>query len=190
MKKILYLAALMLAAALTFASCVGKQETQQIERRLEVNYTVKCSQDLIDALDLVVTYKDKGGINSTDTVRDTLWTKTVVHDVIPAKVGFDWSVTPKSAAKHGKDTLNLVADLSLSYNGASWRRPYMFTYLDFPTSRLETLCDLINLQRENMHALDKNNQYFDPCYIIRPCRQNEIGIDGLMTEIAHWNDDK
>ena len=189
---------MVLAAALTFTSCVDwqkrqeQQETKPVEKRVEVTYSIDCTQDVIDALDLVITYKDKGGINSVDTLRDTHWTKTVVHDMVPAKAGLIWSVTPKPGSSINKDTIDLDAKYAMEYNGRMITRcAYLFYYPNFPVSRLETLCDLINLQRAS--SLSKDDLY--ECNIIMPYGENENRpIDAEDQELkigyCNWEDDQ
>jgi hypothetical protein len=188
MKKLLYTTALMLMAATVFTSCIDlpKQQANQEKMQVEVKYAVNCSQDVLDAVDLVVIYKDKGGANATDTVRDTLWTKIVVHDEVPAKAGMNWSITPKPDSKLKKDTLDLNATYSMWYNGRVLDRgAHILTYRDFPVSRLQALCDFINLQRANFVEVKHmgENSYYSPCYVIRS------GLfQDLESDIANWED--
>lgn len=176
----------MLAATTIFTSCIDlpKQQANQEEMQVEVKYAVKCTQDVLDAVDLVITYKDKGGVNATDTVRDTLWTKIVVHDTVPAKAALNWSLVPKPDCKLNKDTVDLDATYSMWYNGkVLGRGAYMLSYRDFPVSRLQTLCDFINLERANYVDHSEKGCHYYPCYVIKPGLFQDLEAD-----IADWDD--
>ena len=193
MKTILYTTAWTIIAALALCSCDSRQE-QSIERRTVVTYTVKFSQDAFDAIDMVLTYKDKGGINAVDTVRDTLWTKTVVLDVLPAKVGLNWSVSPKAASHIGKDSLDLCVTYAMDYDGRTICGGLPFiSYHKFPTSRLATLCDYINLKRENLAQGRSKKYVYHPCFILSEWPKGEEPINAeegeLRSDMAPWLDE-
>lgn len=169
---------LMTATALT--SC-GEQQTEQVKRPVEVTYTVKCKNDLMDAVNLVVTYKDKGGINASDTVRDSIWTKTVISDVIPFKVGLTWEVSPKPTHQIPKDTLDLLALYSIECKEFTIRPMMpMFHYWDFPVSKLATLCDYINLIQNNYL---EENRYSTFLIIANP-----DSVHSLDSTLVPWKD--
>lgn len=187
MKKLLYTIAVILVTSLVLTSC-GEQQTEQVKCPVEVTYTVKCKYDLMDAINLVVTYKDKGGINASDTVRDSIWTKTVVSDVIPFKVGLTWNVSPKPIHQIPKDTLNLYALYSIECKEFTNRpvmpmfRPEkpMFNYRDFPVSKLATLCDYINLKQNNYL---EESKYSTSLIIANPDSDH-----GLDIKWVRWDD--
>ena len=188
MKKILYTIALMLVAAVALSSCgdkLGNKEMKQVERQSTVTYTINSSQDLIDAIDLVVTYKGKGGINVSDTISDTIWTKTVVNDMVPVKVGLSWSVLPKADSKISKDSLDLRATYVIECNEVTDTMNEWLDFIrlkDFPASKLGALCDLEN-HKQNC-ARTKGGRYETPCFIIAP----EMIGDGLKYDWAQWRD--
>ena len=185
MKKILYTIALMLVALSSCGDKLGNKEMKQVERQSTVTYTINSSQDLIDAIDLVVTYKGKGGINVSDTISDTVWTKTVVNDMVPVKVGLSWSVLPKVDSKISKDSLDLRATYVIECNEVT---DTMNEWLDFiwlkkfPASKLGALCDLENHKQD--YARTKGGPYETPCFIIAP----EMIGDGLKYDWAQWRD--
>lgn len=203
MKKILYTAVLMLMTATVLTSCGNLQENRQDEqevnpekRQVSVTYEIKCSQDVVDALDMVITYKDKGGINATDTLRDTIWTKTVVNEVIPVKIGLSWSLSPKSADKITKETYeNLAASYSITKieEGSSDQmfiaRDNLFhyypSYKDFPASKLSNLCDYENY--ENTQALTNHHYVNSRCYMLKPITDAN-GNKDIIDEPAYWDD--
>lgn len=207
MKKILYTAVLMLMTATVLTSCGNLQENRQDEqennleikpekRQVSVTYEIKCSQDVVDALDMVITYKDKGGINATDTLRDTIWTKTVVNEVIPVKIGLSWSLSPKSADKITKGTFeNLAASYSITRNEKGFS-DYKFiardnllhyypSYKDFPASKLSNLCDYENY--ENTQALTNHHNVNSRCYMLKPITDAN-GYKDIIDEPAYWDD--
>lgn len=198
MKKILYTTALMLMTAMVFTSCVGgqvskkerkeQQESEQEAFPSTVIYTIRCSQDVVDAIDLVVKYKDKGGINATDTIRDTLWTKAVVHDSIPVKVGLDWSLSPKPASKITKETfdeLYATYDIQIKPDRRIDANAIM-RYLNFPASKLSDLCDLENYRQTVART---HHDFHFPCYVYGRNRQDYPGLDPWDDyEEADWDD--
>ena len=207
MKTILYTAVLMLMTATILTSCGKLQESWQDEqennqeikpekRQVSVTYEIKCSQDVVDALDMVITYKDKGGINATDTLRDTIWTKTVVNEVIPVKIGLSWSLSPKSADKITKETFeDLAASYSITRNkeGSSDHmfivRDNLFhyypSYKDFPASKLSNLCDYENY--EHTLVLSNHDYVNSLCYMLKPITDVN-GYKDIIDEPAHWDD--
>lgn len=174
---------MMLVAALALTSCLsGEKQETKVERQVEVTYTVTCNQDMIDGVNLVVTYKDKGGVNVNDTINDTIWTKTVVSDVIPFKVGLDWTLSAKADAQIKKDTIDLLARCSIKCKEVTIRPlSQMFRYHDIPVSKLAPLCDYENVKHANYYQ-DENNFC---CVLIKPNRGS--GLD-ITTEPANWND--
>lgn len=172
MKKIINTTTLMFIAALALTSCHGnhaqqglEQEERQVEHPVTVTYSIKCSQDAVDAINMVVDYMDNG-ISATDTIRDTIWTKTVVNDSIPAKVGLHWAFTPKGADKIGKDTIGRLE----AYYTIQCTEPdttlwnCIFQYRGFPTSKLGTLCEVVN-HRQTDPRLKWYG--YPPCFSIR-----------------------
>lgn len=153
----------MLMAAMTLTSCVGgegfkqlqkeRQESEKEKCPVTVTYTINCTQDVVDAIDMVIKYKDKGGTNATDTIRDTVWTKTIVNDYIPVKIGLDWSLAPKPADKITKDTFDeLNITYSITLQSTEPCRPAadnypIISYRDFPASKLADLCDFANYEQ-------------------------------------------
>lgn len=144
MKKLIYITIVALLGCMALTSCL---ETSKKGEQLTTELYIKSSQDLIDVCNIVVTYKDKGGINATDTVRDSVWTKTVVSDVVPFKVGLRWALSAKPVSQIAKDSLQLRAKYTIEHKG--WDCPigemFMFNHSNFPVSKLAALCDYENL---------------------------------------------
>ena len=193
----------MLMTATVLTSCGNLQENRQDEQEVKpekmpvsVTYEIRCSQDVVDALDMVITYKDKGGINATDTLRDTIWTKTVVNEVIPVKIGLSWSLSPKSADKITKETYeNLAASYSITKieEGSSDQmfiaRDNLFhyypSYKDFPASKLSNLCDYENY--ENTLVLTNHHYGNSLCFMLKPI-EDVNGYKHIIDEPAYWDD--
>ena len=193
----------MLMTATILTSCGKLQESWQDEqevnpekRQVSVTYEIKCSQDVVDALDMVITYKDKGGINATDTLRDTIWTKTVVNEMIPVKIGLSWSLSPKSADKITKETYeNLAANYSITKieEGSSEQMfiargnlfHYYPSYKDFPANKLSNLCDYENYE----HTLVLTNHHYGNslCFMLKPI-EDVNGYKHIIDEPAYWDD--
>lgn len=151
MKKILYTAALVLVATMALTSCFGnptkqdKQEQKPIQKQVAVTYTLNCSQDLIDAVDLVITIHKNQVSVVTDTIRETHWTKTVVNDVVPYKTDMVWWLYPKETNKINKDTLDeIFAEYSIKFEKSDsiFDKGGILHYRDLPVSKLEDACEL------------------------------------------------
>lgn len=196
MKKILYTTALMLMTTLVLTSCDGlngsqkklkeqmsvtNKDIQNYEHREEattVTYKIYCSQEFVDAIDMVVTYKGKGGINLTDTVRDTTWVKTVVNDSIPVKIGIDWILVPKKDRKITKERFdNLMAGYNIECKEAAFTigNGIIGLHKNFPVSKLEALCELYNFQHKDVAKA---------CNILK-AKHDAWGVDALP---ADWDD--
>lgn len=185
-KALLYTVAVMLTASLALTACRHRQEqeqepTQQVKRQVEVTYKVKCNQDVMDAVNVVVTYKDKGGINATDTVRDSVWTKTVVSDVVPFKVGMRWALSAKPVSQIAKDSLQLRIKYAIECQDCPIQPSEMvtFNYSNFPASKLAGLCDYETLQHD---------RYWDGPYGCRMIVFNPDSSPDLMTTLVPWDD--
>lgn len=196
MKQTIYTAAMMLIATLVLISCDGLngrqkklkeqmaatyKDIQEYEHREEattVTYQIWCSQEFVNAIDMVVTYKDKGGINRTDTVRDTTWVKTVVNDSIPVKIGIDWTLVPKKDRKISKERFdNLMAGYTIECKEAAFTvgNGIMGQNRNFPVSKLEALCELYNFQHKDVAKA---------CNILK-AKHDAWGVDA---EPADWDD--
>ena len=189
-KALLYTVAVMLTASLALTACRHRQEqeqepTQQVKRQVQVTYKVKCSQDVMDAINFVVIYKDKGGINATDTVRDSVWTKTVVSDVVPFKVGLRWALSAKPVSQIAKDSLQLRAKYAIECKDCpiQHEEKFMFNHSNFPASKLAGLCDYETMQHDS---------YWDGPYgckmiVFNPDASHDWMPD-LMTTLVPWDD--
>ena len=152
MKKLLYTAALVLMAAMALTSCYGgnkqqwqdEQESTPIKKHVGVTYTINCSQDMLDATDLIVRiYKDT--VFVADTIRDTLWTKTIGGDMVPYHTGMNWTVKPKATSKINKDTLDeIFAKYSVKFEDEDepFDKGSIMHYRNLPVSKHEAACEL------------------------------------------------
>ena len=121
MKKLFYMAAIMLVAALTFTSC-GSDEPKE-KTTATATYNMTFSQDLLDACNVFITYKAENGRNVMEAVNVTGWTKTVTSDKFPADFGVMYQFSTKSDAELVKDKYDLTCDLNFSLKtskGASY----------------------------------------------------------------------
>ena len=157
------------------------KDIKDYEHRKEpttITYKVWCSQDFIDAIDMVVTYKGKGGINLTDTIRDTTWVKTIVNDSIPVKIGLDWTLVPRSDRKITKEYFDdLTAGYFIECKEAAFEvgNTIIGQNKNFPVSKLEAFCELHNFRHKDVSKA---------CNILK-AREQEWGID---VEPAEWDD--
>ena len=154
MKKLLYTAAMMLMVSMVLTSCFGvpkfpdkqkKVDQTPIQKQVAVTYTINCSQDLLDAADLVITiHKNQVGF-ATDTIRDTHWTKTIVDDVVPYHTDMSWWIYPKEKNKINNDTLaELFAEYTIKFEepDSIFDRGGILHYRNLPVSQLEGACEL------------------------------------------------
>ena len=192
MKTLFYTAALTLMASLAFISCARLQDKQddqgimQVKRQATITYQICCTQDMLDAIDMVVTYMDKGGTKVTETISDTIWTKTVVNDLIPVKIGLDWSLSPKTADKITKETFDEIRafySIKCEETGDNIDGGQILVWVNFPASRLGEMCDFENFQ--HTYARDTESFHY-PCFMVKPM---EDGND-LKYDLAKWNDDE
>ena len=113
MKKFLYVAALMLVAALTFTSC-GSDEPDE-KTTVTATYSMTFSQDLLDACNVFITYKAENGRNVMEAVNATTWVKTVTSDKFPADFGVMYKFSTKSEAELTQEQYDLTCDLTFSF---------------------------------------------------------------------------
>ena len=96
MKKLLFTtAAFMVLAILALTSCGGSDAAGG--NKLGTMIQIKSSQDLIDAYDIEVTYKGKGGVDVIDTITSTRWKKslsTTLSRPKPACLAIAFSPSP------------------------------------------------------------------------------------------------
>ena len=121
MKKLFYMAAIMLVAALTFTSC-GSDEPKE-KTTATATYNMTFSQDLLDACNVFITYKAENGRNVMEAVNVTGWTKTVTSDKFPAEFGVMYKFSTKSESELDKEKYDLTCDLNFSLKtskGASY----------------------------------------------------------------------
>ena len=84
MKKLIFATILTLMGVMAITSCT---EDAKKGDRLTTMLIIESSQDLIDVCDIQITYKDKGGVNTIDTITTTKWHKIIVNDSFPTKIG-------------------------------------------------------------------------------------------------------
>jgi len=185
MKKPIFTIALMLIAMLTLASCIyqpGKDGELEQEVETTVKYTIKCSQEFIDAIDLIVTYKDKEGYTVTDTVSDMTWVKTVVNEKVPVTIGMDWVLQPKTDSKNkvSKEYFDhLLAACEIECKEADLQIGNDIVNLHhFPTNKLEALCELETF-KQVANWTDGHEYYTLKPYILH---------QGIKWEEADWHD--
>ena len=96
----------MVLAILALTSCGGRDAAGG--NKLGTMIQIKSSQDLIDAYDIEVTYKGKGGVDVIDTITSTRWKKVIVNDTFPTETGLlGYRFLPKPNPKNEKDRCQL-----------------------------------------------------------------------------------
>ena len=114
MKKFLYMAALLMVAALSLTACGGDDEPQE-KITVTATYNMTFSQDLLDACNVFITYKAENGRNVMEGVNSTWWTKTVTSDKYPAEFGVMYKFYTKSEPELTKESYNLACDMNFSF---------------------------------------------------------------------------
>ena len=121
MKKFLFMAALMITAALSLTSCGDDEPNEKVTATATYNMTF--SQDLLNACNVFITYKAENGRNVMEAVTSTWWTKTVTSDKFPAEFGVMYKFSTKSEAELIQEKYDLSCDLNFSLKtnkGASY----------------------------------------------------------------------
>lgn len=120
MKRFFYMAVLLIAA-LTFNSC-GSDEPKE-KTTVTATYNMTFSQDLLDACNVIITYKAENGRNVMEPITSPWWTKSVTSDKFPAEFGVMYRFSTKSDAELVKEKYDLEASLMIrimTSKGASY----------------------------------------------------------------------
>lgn len=113
MKKYLFMAALMIAAAFSLTSC-GDDDEPKVKTTATNTYFMTFSQDMLEAANIFITYKAENGRNVTEAIKTMTWTKTVTSDKFPAVFGVSYNFSTKSDAELTKEKYNLKCELTFS----------------------------------------------------------------------------
>ena len=97
MKKYIYMAALLMVAALALTAC-GDDEPKE-KTTATATYNMTFSQDLLDACNVFITYKAENGRNVMEAINSNWWTKSVTSDKFPAEFGVMYKFSTKSDAE-------------------------------------------------------------------------------------------
>ena len=95
--KYLLSTAFLLVAIFSLTSC-GKDEPKQ-KQTATATYNLSFSQDLLDACNVIITYKAENGRNVMEPVTEPWWTKSITSDKFPAKFGVMYQFSTKSDAE-------------------------------------------------------------------------------------------
>ena len=122
MKKFIYIAALLIGAALTLTACGGDDEPKE-DVTATATYQMTFSQDLLDACNVFIIYKAENGRNVMEGIKDNWWTKSVTSNKFPAEFGVKYKFSTKADAELAKEkydfTCNLIFTVKTS-KGASY----------------------------------------------------------------------
>ena len=155
-KNMILMMALVAIIATSLTSCFEQQVKKG--ERLTSMLKVEASKDLIDACDIEIIYKGKGGINTRDTISATEWYKIVVNDSFPTKIGlvtFRYLIKP--GFKPTKDTYDLQLNWYMMCKEQSFEtRWYPLMLLDVPGDKVESFLDLYNMVAERTIKEENN----------------------------------
>lgn len=124
MKKVLFMAVMLITAALSLSSCGDDEPKEKVTAT--ATYTLTFSQDLLDACNVFITFKAENGRNVMEAVRNTYWTKTVTSDKFPAEFGVMYKFSTKSESELAKDKYNLICNMNfnvISSKGLNYSSP-------------------------------------------------------------------
>jgi len=111
MKKFIYIAALLIGAALTLTACGGDDEPKE-DVTATATYQMTFSQDLLDACNgIILYYKGENGKNDFQPITSNWWTKSVTSNKFPAEFGVMYKFSTKSGADLKKEKYDLTCDL-------------------------------------------------------------------------------
>ena len=110
MKKFIYIAALLIVAALSLTACGDDEPKEKVTAT--ATYQMTFSQDLLDACTgIILYYKGENGKNEFLPITSNWWTKTVTSEKFPAEFGVKYVFSPKSGADLKKEKYDLTCDL-------------------------------------------------------------------------------
>ena len=112
MKKYFYIAVLLIATALTMASCGDDEPNEKVTAT--ATYNIAISEDLLKACNVIITYKAENGRNVIEPVTSTWWTKTVTSDKFPAEFGVLYRFSTKSDAELNQEQYDLTCDMNFN----------------------------------------------------------------------------
>lgn len=121
MKKYLFIATLLVTAALSLTSCGSDEPKETVTAT--VTYNMTFSQDLLNACNVFLIYKAENGRNVMEAVTSTWWTKTVTSDKFPAEFGVMYKFSAKSNAELTQEQYDLTCDMNFNVKtskGASY----------------------------------------------------------------------
>lgn len=121
MKKFLFIATLLVTAALSITSCGSDEPKETVTAT--ATYNITFSQDLLNACNVFLVYKAENGRNVMEAVTSTWWTKTVTSDKFPAEFGVMYKFSTKSNAELTQEQYDLTCEMNFSVKtskGASY----------------------------------------------------------------------
>ncbi len=121
MKKYICMAALFIVAALTLTSCGDDEPKETVTAT--ATYNMSFSQDLLEACNVIITYKAENGRNVMEPITSTWWSKSVTSDKFPAEFGVMYQFSTKSDAELVKDKYDLTCTFNFNVKtskGASY----------------------------------------------------------------------
>ncbi len=148
MKKFIFTTILTLMGVMALTSCIEKRGEQ-----LTTMLTIESSQDLIDACDIEITYKGKGGVNMVDTITTAKWHKIIINDSFPTKVGMvNLRYLVKPGFKPTKDTYNLECEYKITFKEQyqDWGGYWPLKMPDVPGEKVVSFLELKNFQGKDV----------------------------------------
>lgn len=112
MKKYIFMAALLITAALAFTACGDDEPKDKVTAT--ATYNMSFSQDMLNACNVFITYKAENGRNVMEAVTSTWWTKSVTSDKFPAEFGVMYKFSTKSDAELVQEKYDLTCELNFA----------------------------------------------------------------------------
>ncbi len=143
MKKYLLMTVVLITAALSLTSCGSDEPKEKVTATATYNMTF--SQDLLNACNVIITYKAENGRNVIEPVSSTWWTKSVTSDDFPVEFGVMYKFSTKSDAELIQEQYDLTCDLNFSFKtskGASYTKNV--TIINAPDVKRDKVISTLN----------------------------------------------
>ena len=140
-------------------------------------YEFGASQDMVDVLDITISYVDNGEIK-TEKMTSTTWSATAKGDVLPATFGYKIHMKVKDNADFSKGSFDFITRTYSTQYAVYDKKGNRIDELS-KTGSTMTESKVIGLKEEGVKKVFADKVYFNEGF--------EIGTDGKVTETTiNW----